>query len=89
MPFIVLVGKAVQKCLWLHGLVKCRIKYPHHQGVRHQFTAGLHPHQIGRIMQGRQVITLRHGMNDFFADDNRASELLPSVDQPVSHHVNL
>ena len=83
------VGQAVEKGLGLHGLVERRIEHAHHKRIRHQLLAGLHAYDIGRIVQGRQVIALPHHIQHRVGNHHGARKFLPSVNQPVSHHVNL
>ena len=87
-PLIIPVRKPIEKCLRLHRLVERRIKYTHHQRIRHQFPAGLHAHQIRRIMERRKVVALRHGLGHLVCDHHGTRKLFPAMHKPVSNHIN-
>ncbi len=86
---IIGVGKPVHISLLRHGLVECCVKHPYHRGIGHQLPAGIDPDQVGRIVQGCQVIAFFHRLQHLIRDDHGLGEFLSPMDYPVSHGPDL
>ena len=86
---VVLIGQGVHIGLAGHGLVEGGVKHGDHGHVAHNGLAGLDAGDVGGVVQRREGDALLDGLHHIVGDADGGGELLPAVDDPVTHRVDL
>ncbi len=83
------IGQGIQEGFFRHGLVPGGIHDGAVGDLGQDRLGRFDTDQIGGDVKGRQGFQFPEGSHGFIVDDNRFGELLPSVNYPVTHRLDL
>ena len=86
---VVLVGQGVDIAVGGHGLVEGGVEHGHHGHAGHDLLTGADAGDVGGVVEGGQGDALLNGGHDLVVNAHGGGELLPAVDHPVAHRVDL
>ena len=87
--FILIKRNGIQKSLFLHTLMKGRIKSRHLFDFRQQFGNGINSVQKRSAVQRQQIAGLTGLCQNIFVNNHRLVKILAAVPHPMSYGVNL
>ena len=81
------VGKCVHVGIVGHGLVESRVEDTHLGQVGEEFADGIHSLDVGRVVEGCEVVACGEGLHDLRSESDALVELLTSMHHAVSYGI--